>query len=562
MDQYRKSGPPAVLPPGSLSSSQAASVEGGEAATAVRGTGKPAKRKQPTSRPDFQSIVFAAPENYPDVDKAAVPDSFRDLNLDQVVSTVTTGRGEYNLAPFFYCPLKTLDEVAYRHEVLRDLEKPDLKLAVESFARDMRAMRKHLEQAGKLHYIGQKQAWFLDAVHVYCRGVASLFDAVATAEPKSRGLASLTDFLAAYIASRRFAELSQTSSSLKADLAAVTYNVELNGGSLNVRPYRDEADYSAEIESTFERFRQGAVKDYSHKLLDWEGMNHIEAQILAFVARLHPDLFSRLQRFSDTETGKFSDPTIGRFDREVQFYLAYLDNIDRLKQAGLSFCYPRMLDSSKEVHDTDAFDIALAFKLVGDGKPIVSNDIQLSGQERILVVSGPNQGGKTTFARTFGQVHHLGCLGLLVPGQEAKLFLADAVLTHFEREEDIRNLSGKLQDDLVRIHAILERATPRSIIIMNEIFTSTTLRDATFLSDKVMERIIELDALCVWVTFIHELSTHSKQTVSMVSMVDPANPISRTFKVVRKAASGRSYAMSIAEKYGLTAEQLKERLAP
>jgi hypothetical protein len=505
----------------------------------------------------FASILYE-PDLPPQLpDEVPAPDFFVDLNLDQVVAAVTALRDEYNLKPFFHAPPPDLETVHYRREVMQDLEQDGVIEFVKAFSAKMRSMREQIARLNKLHYRFQKEAVFLDAIAFYCDAVAQLAKDLKEARIESRGLDTNVED---YIQSIAFSSLQSAMREIKRDLAAIEYELFIANSSVTVRKFESEPDYGKAVAATFERFKQGAVKDYEFKLADFFEMNHVEAHILDFVAALQPDLFGRLDGyFSDNQA--YLDPVIGRWDREIQFYVAYLDTIRPLRGAGLRFCYPALSDTSKAVHAKRTFDIALANKLVGRESPVVSNDFGLSGRERIFVVSGPNQGGRTTFARTFGQLHYLARLGCPVPGAEANLFFFDEMLTQFEKEEDVHNHRGKLEDDLVRIHEILGRATPNSIVILNEIFTSTTLRDALFLARRVLDRIIELDLLCVCVTFMDELSSLGPQTVSLVSTVVPDNPAERTYRVIRRPADGRSYALSIAEKYQVTYESLKERLA-
>ncbi|MCL5124820.1 MAG: DNA mismatch repair protein MutS [Deltaproteobacteria bacterium] len=507
----------------------------------------------------FQSVLFYKTEKGAQKETLEAPDFFVDLNLDQIVDAITIGRKEYNLKPFFYDSLNDLDAIKYRQEIMQDLENETLLERIKSFAQKMITMRRYLKLTDSLDYKYHKEGWLLGAVEIYCEAVNALKEDLIVADIKSRGLLGFREYITNYIVSNAFASLQAETKKVKAALETVKYCVLIKDSSVTVRKYESEIDYSAEVEETFEKFKQGEVKDYRVNMATGAGMNHIEAQVLDFVAKLYPDIFLGLDNYC-AKNGDFVDETTSVFDREIQFYVAYLEYIAKFKRVGLSFCYPRISSKSKEVYDYEGFDLALASKLITENSPIVCNDFSLKDSERIFVVSGPNQGGKTTFARTFGQLHYLASMGCPVPGREAQLFLFDRLFTHFEKEENIKNLRGKLQDDLVRIHSMLSQSTTNSILIMNEIFTSTTLKDGIFLSKKVIEKIMRLDSLFVFVTFMDELASLSDQTVSMVSTIVPENPALRTYKILRRPADGLSYAISIAEKYRLTYDYLKERI--
>lgn len=489
------------------------------------------------------------------------PAFFADLLLDQIINAITAHKQEYDLKPFFYAPLCDPATVRYRQAVMRDMEDETLMGHIRGFAEQMIIVRRYLNHSKELDCDYHRKGWFLEAALSYCDAVTGLARDLRSAELNSRGLLAFREHMEAYADSPQFQSLLAESREVKAGLSTVDYCVRIRNGTVKVRKYEGETDYSVEVGRAFVKFAQGAVKDYLVDLYSWSSMNHVEAKILGFVARLNPARFAALDQFCARHS-EFIDETIRVFDREIQFYVAYLEHIGAIKSRGLPFCYPQVSATSHDVYDRDGFDLALANSLLYTDRPVIRNDFFLQEPERVIVVSGPNQGGKTTFARMFGQLHYLASLGCSVPGREARLSLFDQISTHFEREEDILNLRGKLQDDLVRIHDILAHATPSTILIFNEIFASTTLHDAVFLSKEIMTRVLELDALTVWVTFIDELSSWGEKVVSMVSTVVPDNPAMRTFKIIRKPADGLAYALSIAEKHGLTHAQLMGRIKP
>ena len=507
---------------------------------------------------NFRSILSEDTPNALDASGQA-PECLTDLNLDQIVDAIIGSDDEYALKPFFLAPLATTYAVEYRHEIMRDLENDQTFGYVTEFASAMRRVREHLAKATKLHCILQSQRLFLDATQDYSQAVIGLSERLSFASANSRGLRAFRKYLFDYVGSPSFRSRASEAHALLDELANLCYSVHVKENVVTVGRYEEQPDYSAEVTESFAKFRQGDSQSYRVETRDSVEMNHVEERILSLVARLFPNTFAKLAEFRERHKTVI-DSVIAEFDREIQFYIAYICYMRRFTSSGLPFCYPEIFSGPGATFARDTFDAALACRLLERGETIVVNDFDLRDEERIIVVSGPNQGGKTTFARAFGQLHYLASLGCPVPGSSARLGTFDRIYTHFEREERVENLRSKLEDDLLRIHDVLLRATPRSIIVINEIFSSTTTSDAYFLAQQVVDRILRLGARCACVTFLEALASADERIVSMVSTVSAEDPAVRTYKVVRRVPGGRSYAASIAEKHGLTYERVKSRI--
>jgi DNA mismatch repair ATPase MutS len=514
------------------------------------------KRASDSTRKGFVSLLFADS----DLLRAEFdqPDCFVDLHLDQIVAAATAGRDEYELRGFYHQPLEDPDQVRYRQDILDELRGDSLRDAVNAFAEKMRLTRRYVRVAQQSRHGLSRQRWFLEATVVYRDAAQKLEPALRDASPRAEGLAALTRHLSELLASSEFEQFASASGALQEELGGLEYSITIKGAHVQVDAYGEEEELAPRVEATFARFAQGEVPKASWRFKDLAGLNHVEEQVLERVARLFPEPFDRLRRFCERYAEVF-DEGLMRFDREVQFYLGYLEFIEPLMARGLEFTRVELNDGAAAVV-RDGFDLSLAAKLAADERTPVTNEFRFDDPERVLVVTGPNQGGKTTFARMIGQVYFLASLGLLVPAGRAALSLPDRVFTHFEREESLETLRGKFEDELVRIHAILEAATDRSLLVMNESFGSTTLADGLLVGSEIVRQIIELESLCVFVSFIDELASLGPETVSMMSTVVPDDPSQRTFKIERKPADGLAYAAALAAKYRLGYDQLRGRI--
>jgi len=529
-----------------------AASQGGSHAPAA-----PGSARQETG--PFESLLFPPGIEHEEALSGEPPAYASDLRLDQIVLAVAGDREERErVTALLYQRVDEVDTAYFRQEVFRDLEDRALRDRLADVVERLANVRAHFDQVTHMRSQQQREGWFLDAAELYLEALASLADGLDRAPVASRALVAFRSFLAGYIGSEAFAVLVAETGRVRQALAEIRYSILIHDGRVEVRRYEGEADYSAEVIETFARFAQGEVTDHRLRYRGEPGMNHVGEQILERVARLFSAEFAELSTYCQRHE-RFYDETVRQFERDVQFYLAYLEYLEPLRSAGLDFCYPE-LTRSPSLSATGTFDLALARKLAAEAVPVVRNDIHLEGGERIIVVTGPNQGGKTTFARTFGQLHHVAAVGCPVPGTEATIFLCDQIFTHFQREEDLTRFSGKLEDDLRRVREIVQSATKDSVVVMNEIFASTTLHDARTLGKRVLEQLIALGPLCLLVTFVDELAALGDTVVSMVATIDPDDPVRRTFRVERRPADGLAYALAIAAKYGLTYERLLRRV--
>jgi len=511
----------------------------------------------------FYSILFPAKEQQDKQTAREMPAFFRDLNIDQIAEAVLEPKERFELNNIFYSPLADKEVIIYRQEVLRDLEDKELREALEHCSEAIHGVYRCLfnvrrgltsSEPSENNYLTRGK--LLENAERYCQETSLLLERLSSLTLSSAGLISFCEYLREYCASPAFSDLSLDIKKLREAFSAVTYCMVLHKNVIHIRENENLTGFVEPITKCFEKFRTGDSKDYRQKISDEPLASNIEAATLELLSKQNKPLFAELEEFSKKHF-RFEDKIISLFSREIQFYLSWLDFTDPVKEAGLPFCYPALSDTISSVQCTDGFDLALAHLIKSD---TVTNSFALKAPEQIVVITGPNQGGKTTFARAFGQLHYFASLGLHVPGRSATAFLFDNIFTHFGQGEDLSALEGKLRDDLIRLHAILDEATSRSLVIINEIFTSTVVNDALILGNFLIKTLVSIGAPAVVITFLDELAVFGPETVSMMSAVLEDDPAARTYKITRKPPDGLAYAIHIAGKYGLTYEQLSGRL--
>jgi hypothetical protein len=189
--------------------------------------------------------------------------------------------------------------------------------------------------------------------------------------------------------------------------------------------------------------------------------------------------------------------------RDLGFYLGCLNLREALASSGAQVCFPEPLAGGKPALTAhELYDACLA---LSTGRPAVGSDISADGKS-LVVITGANQGGKTTFLRSIGLAQLMMQAGMFVAAQSFSADIRDGVFTHSKREEDASMSSGKLDEELARMSGIVDRLRPGGLLLCNESFASTNEREGSQIARDILCALTDAGVKVVLVTHFYDLA--------------------------------------------------------
>ncbi len=280
----------------------------------------------------------------------------------------------------------------------------------------------------------------------------------------------------------------------------------------------------------------------------------LSPDILAVAATLRPEAFRRLTTFHETYRGLY-DEAVTYYRKELQFYLVMLDFFDRIREAGIPLTFPTVCEG-RGIAVTEAYDVSLLAK---DETNIIPNDIAFSDEEPFFFLTGANGGGKTTYLRTVGIAVILFLCGCPLPCRAAEIGEISSVFTHFPRDERFDG-SGRFVEENGRVEKILAAMDDRSLVLLNETYSTTNEENAVLMTEKLASELHEKAIFGLYITHQHTLNELGIPYLNVLIDRDDANR--RTYKIARQKSTDGSFAKDILERLELTKEALERRFGP
>lgn len=226
---------------------------------------------------------------------------------------------------------------------------------------------------------------------------------------------------------------------------------------------------------------------------------------------------------------------------ELAFYVGCLNLHEQLSGMGEPACFPLPAGPEERRHAFDGlYDACLALTMK---QGVVGNDVNADSKD-LVVITGANQGGKTTFLRSIGLAQLMMQCGMFVPAESFSANVSDGLFTHYRREEDAAMKSGKLDEELGRVSGIAEKIKPDSMVLFNESFAATNEKEGSEIARQIVSALLEKRIKVFFVTHLYEFAHgfHSQQGGSALFLrAERRADGSRTFKLIEGEPLETSY---------------------
>ncbi|SHE93702.1 MutS domain V [Thermoanaerobacter uzonensis DSM 18761] len=233
---------------------------------------------------------------------------------------------------------------------------------------------------------------------------------------------------------------------------------------------------------------------------------------------------------------------------ELAFYIGCLNLYEQLAQIGEPVSFPIPVVSSERRHSFKGlYDACLALTMK---QKVVGNDLNADNKD-LAIITGANQGGKSTFLRSIGLAQLMMQCGMFVPAEYFSANICDGIFTHYKRKEDATMKSGKLDEELSRMSDIVDNIKPNSMVLFNESFAATNEREGSEIARQIITALIEKRIKIFFVTHLFEFaySFYNKKLENVIFLrAERGEDGKRTFKIVEGEPLQTSYGEDLYKK--------------
>jgi len=188
---------------------------------------------------------------------------------------------------------------------------------------------------------------------------------------------------------------------------------------------------------------------------------------------------------------------------ELAFYVGCLNLGEQLAKKGEPICFPLPVAAQERRHSFNGlYDVCLTLSLE---QRTVGNDLNADNKD-LVIITGANQGGKSTFLRSIGLAELMMQCGMFVPAQSFCANVCNGLFTHYKREEDVTMKSGKLDEELNRMSDIVDQIMPNSMLLFSESFAATNEREGSEIARQIVCALLEKRIKVFFVTHLYEFA--------------------------------------------------------